>query len=214
MQKIIFVIGISFTIITLIAVANKTLVKNDQIIKSTITPKIVSNKVLKITPSNVTSSKISEIIRKYPTLTPTTIPTSTPIIVQPTPTLDMSKAIPLYTPTSLPDTTPPVLSYGLGGMFTTSDGRGSKCLPLRADDDRSTGTGQFMFKHQLDSGAWTDWFDGPNAYFPCFDSLPDGSHIFSAQVKDQAGNESNILTKSFTKGSSVPSGTPVPMQGN
>lgn len=135
------------------------------------------------TPTIVTKPKIqptSALVpspTKKPTSVPTAIPTNTP----------MPTAVP--TP---PDTTPPVIDQMTGpengGVYSYKN----FCFPMHATDN-APGTPQVRYK--FDSESWSGW---GNEYSPCYSNVANGSHTFSAQAKDAAGNESGITTRTFT----------------
>jgi len=204
MSKKLVLAAISIAVVGTVVFAQNTITHKKILIPPTPTSaQTAPSPTLTITPSpkNIIPTTA---IKTYPTPAPTQTSHSS--------SSDLTQyAIPLTSSSvSSSDNIPPTISFALSG-FISSDGRGQMCLPLRADDNVSAGTQQFTFSHQLDGSSWSEWKSGPDAYFPCFDSLPDGSHTFSAKVKDQAGNISSTITKTFSKG--TPTGTPFPQNG-
>lgn len=124
-----------------------------------------------------------------PTITPTITPTNTP---QPTNT-----PIPLNTPTPTPlppDTTPPVITSMTGPADGSTVDFNGFCFPMTISDNKP-GNQNFLTQHTFDSATWTDWEAN---YAPCFNNVSNGSHTFTVHAKDEAGNISATITRTFT----------------
>ncbi len=119
-------------------------------------------------------------------------PTSTPEIPTtiPTPT-----NMPYTTPTPIPsgDTTAPVLTINGGPMEGSVVTDPAVCFPLWVVDDLSWWS-SVQIRYRIDTKPWSTWaFE----YEPCVSGLVKGRHIFSATGKDEAGNISKEVTRTF-----------------
>ncbi len=120
-----------------------------------------------------------------PTATPSLTPTSTP---QPT-----STPVP-PTATPVPDTSPPTITSMTGPEDGTTISSNSFCFPMSISDNKSTNP-DILTQHTFDGTPWTNWEAN---YSPCFSNVSDGSHTFSVRAKDEAGNTSATITRTFT----------------
>lgn len=139
-----------------------------------------------ITPSETFSSPsptgklyITPTLAPKPIATPTPLPTNTPT---PTPT-------PIPAP---PDTTPPTFSQFTGPADGGVYDYKNFCFPMHLTDNAP---GEIQVRHKFDNEGWSTW--GTN-YNPCYSNVEDGVHSFSAQGKDAAGNETGVITRTFT----------------
>lgn len=125
----------------------------------------------------------------------TTTPT-TPIMPTPTPLpADAPTPIPTPTPTPIsapPDTAPPTFSQFSGPADGEVCNFNNFCFPMRLTDNAP---GEIQVRHKFDEENWSDW--GIN-FSPCYDNVENGIHQFSAQGKDAAGNETEVITRTFT----------------
>lgn len=137
-----------------------------------------------------------------PTPTPTVIPGFGPtIFLLPTSRLGQPTAQPTKIPTSLPSATPTVFRDATGPTVTIQTGpeNGSTisfkdiCFTISVSDNVSKYP-QLYIRTKFDSDIWSDW---SKEMAPCYQNLTNGSHNFSVQAKDEAGNVSEVLTRSF-----------------
>lgn len=175
-QKYIFVavfIGLLAITGTFSYVLSKT--STPKTVKSLPNSKITPSITLSITPSNTVSysSKIDT----------TPIPSQTQPITAVTPVSTRTK-----------DITAPVITQITGpenGQTITSN---NFCFPMVISDNSSKYPNIFVHI-KFDSDSWGNWSTN---VAPCFNNVSNGSHSFSAQAKDESGNESGIITKIFT----------------
>jgi hypothetical protein len=163
---------------------SKTDKSSNPVQESTMEPtiKVISSPTLR--PPTITITPVSTVSpTKIPTLTatPIPIPTNTPIPPTPTP-------VP-------PDTTPPNISSMTGPENNSTVNFNSFCFPVYITDDRSHLPNLWM-QYQFDSGSWTSWSNSD--FSPCFQNVANGSHTFSVQAKDEAGNISSPVSRTFT----------------
>lgn len=125
------------------------------------------------------------------TLTPTPKPT---VAVTSAPAPSTTPA-PTVTPTPTPDTIPPVISWlhgpEDGGTYTFE----GYCFPMYITDNVDKIPGQVKTRHKQDSADWSVW---SAEYAPCYTNVPKGVHQFSLQIRDSSGNETAIMTRTFT----------------
>lgn len=80
------------------------------------------------------------------------------------------------------------------------------CFPMKLNDNYSDG---IFVRYKYDAADWSNWgFDGEHLA-PCFQNVSAGSHTFWAQGKDAAGNETSVMTRTFTI-QRISNATPVP----
>ncbi len=145
----------------------------------TLTKKEAGEYSIGIKLTNIPTPSATATLPPTPTLTPTQTPT-------PSPTL---------TPTPLPpDTTPPSFMEITGPGDGTTVAFNGFCFPMRPVDNRSTYP-QIKVRHNFDNAGWTDWNID---VAPCFTNVENGGHTFSAQAQDEAGNLSEVITRTFT----------------
>ncbi|HET9946745.1 MAG TPA: hypothetical protein VFQ63_01665 [Patescibacteria group bacterium] len=117
---------------------------------------------------------------------PTQAPTSyTQRTTQPTLTPTPTKAA--------QDTMPPVITSMTGPANGDTITSNSVCFPVVISDNVSQYPNLYIHT-QFDSSNWTDW---SNNVSPCFSNLSNGPHSFSVAAKDQAGNVSAPITRTF-----------------
>lgn len=143
----------------------------------------------------------------YKNPTPTSSPTPTSAVLNATtksqsPTSSHNSSAPTATPTPKPqptntplpssDTTAPVFAQitGPDNGSTTSDT--NVCFPMHITDNV---TAYPQVRVMFDSNTWGNWSTN---YSPCYSNLSNTSHTFSAQAKDDAGNLSAVVTRTFT----------------
>ena len=140
-----------------------------------------------------------------PSPTETITPTATPYITQhklipsilPTATKAPTSAQSTPTPTSAPahtaDTTPPTLVYMTGPPDGGTVDVSGFCFPMMASDNVSNSQ-SILTRYKFDSGSFNDW---GNNYSPCYTGVANGSHTFTLEFKDEAGNSASV-TRTFT----------------
>ncbi len=90
------------------------------------------------------------------------------------------------------DNTPPVCEISSGPSGTTS--APTAAFTFRASDNL-TAIGNLVFAWRLDSGAFSAFSSATTATFA---GLTTGAHTFEVKARDQAGNESTVISRSFT----------------
>lgn len=129
-----------------------------------------------------------------PTPKATSAPTSQPATSTPVPTSTHTPT-PTNTPTPLPpDTTPPSMMEMTGPADGSTIAFRGFCFPMKPVDDRSTYP-QIKTQYKFDSSEWSSW---GTEVSPCYSDVPDGQHTFSVQLKDEAGNVSSPISRTFT----------------
>ena len=116
------------------------------------------------------------------------------------------------------DNTPPVCEISSGPSGTTS--APTAAFTFRASDNL-TAIGNLVFSWRVDSGAFSAFSPATTA---TLSGLTSGAHTFEVKARDQAGNESTVISRNFTvstlqvtitspsDGATVPSG-PLLAQG-
>ena len=157
------------------------------------TPTEIPTLTPKTTNQNEEDETVQLIITTLPTTKPTatSTPTNTPVPQSatntPTPT-----STPI--PTTTPDTTAPTMSEMTGPADGSTVNFKNFCFPMKPSDDRSTSS-QIQTNYKFDSSDWSGW---GNQYSPCYNDIANGSHTFSVQLKDEAGNVSSSINRTFT----------------
>lgn len=127
-------------------------------------------------------------------ITPTTKiganPTIKPGANTPTPSQKLTA-----TPTSAStlDKTPPVITSITGPDNGSTVDFNSFCFPIVITDNVSNSS-NLTVRVGFDSslGSYS------NNFSPCYSNIGNGSHTFTAQAKDAAGNESTVVTRTFS----------------
>ncbi len=136
------------------------------------------------------STKTMPTATPYPSVTPhpsvTPFPTQTPA---PTPT-------PLLANGGVQngDTTPPKIVINGGPASDVPTATTSACFPLWIEDDLSWYTAVDV-RYRLDMSFWNPWSKNLE---PCVYNLKPGTHLFGVVARDEAGNISSEVTRSFT----------------
>lgn len=159
-----------------------------------------------ILPKNENSSLggTDEIIGKKPSPTlkpettakPGTKATPTPLkktapTVTPTPKTITN---PTSTPASNQDKTAPVITSMTGPENSSTVDFDNFCFPIYITDNVSNSS-SLQVRVKFDSNTWGGY---SNNFSPCYSGISNGSHTFSVQAKDAAGNESSVITRTFT----------------
>jgi hypothetical protein len=108
--------------------------------------------------------------------------------------------LPLSTSTPKPqvDTEPPVITSLTGpGNGSTVDFH-SFCFPVFIKDNVQSG---IMVRYSFDGSGVSDWNTN---YAPCYQNVSNGSHTYTLQAKDAAGNMTGTVSKSFIVNVPVP----------
>ncbi|MDI6861715.1 MAG: stalk domain-containing protein [Caldisericia bacterium] len=90
------------------------------------------------------------------------------------------------------DTTPPTIKF-----IKTPPSETNQTLSIEFQwegSDDKTLSENLLYSYKLDDSSWSDWKKITKFLTP---NLKEGDHTFSVKVKDEAGNESNILTYTF-----------------
>lgn len=116
---------------------------------------------------------------------------------------------PTATPISVKDTTAPTITSMTGPENGSTVSFNNFCFPMYITDNVSK---NFTVRFMFDSTTWNDWSTN---LAPCFNNVSNGSHTFSVQVRDEAGNVSSTITRTFTilagtQSTSTPTAIPIP----
>ncbi len=184
-------------------------VTKDKIKNKIYYPFISNEEVLKI---------VSEEEKTFPSPTVTPSQVIFPTMKQLIPTKTLSQITPSAKntitstltpkPTSIRDTTAPQITQMTGPGDGSVIEFNNFCFPIYATDNISKSSG-IKVRSRFDSQDWTAW---STDFSQCFQNISSGNHTFSAQVRDEAGNESNIITRTFTV--SVPQDISVAIGGH
>jgi len=90
------------------------------------------------------------------------------------------------------DNTPPVCEISSGPSGTTS--APTAAFTFRASDNL-TAIGNLVFSWRVDSGAFSAFSPATTA---TLSGLTSGAHTFEVKARDQAGNESTVISRNFT----------------
>ncbi len=107
--------------------------------------------------------------------------TATPTVT-PSPTQEPTK-----------DITPPSFTAIAGPQDGVTINSSNVCFPVKLYDETSSSPNLFV-QYQFDS-VWSGW---TNNMSPCFQNLVNGTHTFAIEAKDQVGNISSLVTRTFT----------------
>lgn len=131
-----------------------------------------------------------------PTIKPSATPTKPAATSTPAPTsAPTNTPVPTATPIP-PDTTPPTISMTGPADGSTVDFN-NFCFPAYIQDTVST-TSDIQARYRFDSPTWSEW---GSEFAPCYSNIANGSHTFSIQARDKAGNvkeETRIFTVNKT----------------
>lgn len=90
------------------------------------------------------------------------------------------------------DTTPPTIKFTKTPPSETNQTLSVE-FQWEGNDDKTLPE-NLLYSYKLDDGAWSEWKKINKFLTP---NLKEGDHIFSIKAKDEAGNESQILTYTF-----------------
>jgi hypothetical protein len=106
----------------------------------------------------------------------------------PTPTVFFSADIPA---SMAGDLTAPTVTIQGNVSEGTTIASGSLCFPLWVSDNM-TPWQRLQTRAKIDQNQWSEWAE---TFSYCFQNLEDGTHTFSVQIRDLAGNISPELKR-------------------
>lgn len=108
------------------------------------------------------------------------------------------------------DTVPPTIDTMTGPEDGSTVEFANFCFPMHVSDNVSQWP-HIWVRYSFDSPDYSGW---TTEVAPCYQNISNGSHVFSVQAKDEAGNVSSVMTRRFTVNApaptSIPTSTPIP----
>ncbi len=108
----------------------------------------------------------------------------------PTPTPFLTADVPA---SMADDLAPPTITISGGPVQGTTTAMPDVCFPLWVSDNM-TPWQQLSSRGKLDEGQWSTW---STATSYCYQNLGNGTHTFTVQLRDLAGNVSPEVTRTF-----------------
>lgn len=122
-----------------------------------------------------------------------TTPTKAPVATATKSPVPTSTPAPTSPPAQAKDTTPPTLDFLTGPADGSTIDFATFCFPMKASDN-VTSSNDMQTRFKFDSDSYGEW--GSN-FSPCYYNVGNGSHTYSLEFRDQAGNVGSA-SRTFT----------------